>query len=219
MSLEVIGAIERGHYVARVPGRGVMAVVPLGPLGRRIGGIEVGAICANLGTPEISGRFWRRMKRKVKKAVKKTVKVAKVIANNKIVKNLYQTAKNFAPSPINQMLGAIETGVKVGKALAGGSKKIKAALPVIKALAANKTTLQAAGNAAAKLGVKPATVRDAAAMIKLKAMAKRDPKVAAAFRAATEIEGSVAVAKPKTAERIITARSGRKYAVSVRRAA
>lgn len=218
MSLQVIGAIERGHYVARVPGRGVMAIVPLGPLGRRIGGVEVGAICANLGTTEIGGRFWRRMKRKVKKAVKKTISVAKVIANNKVIKNLYQTARAFAPSPLNQVLGAIETGVRVGKAIAGGSKKVKAALPVIKKLAAGKTTLRAAGQAAKKLGVKPETVRDAAAMIKLKAVSRRDPKIASAFRAASEIERSVST--PKSIERIVTApRSGRKYAVMIRPAA
>lgn len=220
MSLTVIGAIERGSYVARVPSRGMVVRVPLQPIGTRIGGVEIGAICARLGTTEVGGKFWRKLKRKARNAVKKTVNIAKKIASNKIVKGLYNAAKQLAPSPINQVLGAVETGVKFGKALAQGSRAARAALPIVKKLAAGKISLSEAQRLAPKAGVKPSTVRDAAATIKLKSKARSNPKVAQLFKNVAEIEAAAKVAEPAPSHRrFITARSGRKYAVTIQRAA
>lgn len=211
----IIGSIENGAYVARVAGSPIKVTVPLAPIGRRIGGIEVGAICANLGTTQVSGRFWRKLKRGLKKAVKKTVRVAKAVAHNKVIKNLYGTVKGFLPSPLNQALAAVETGVKFGKALAKGSSKAKRALPVVKQLAAGKITLKAAKRMAPSLGVKPNTIRDAAALIRFKAKAPTNPRIAELLSHAAKIEASVGPAD----ETIMTGPSGRRYAVRVRRAA
>lgn len=215
MSLTVIGSIENGAYVARVPSRGLTVRVPLRPIGNRVGGVEIGAICAQMGTPVISGKVWNKIKSKAKKAVKKTVSIAKKVADNKIVKGLYAAAKQLAPSPINQVLGAVETGVKFGKALAKGAPNAKRALPTIKKLAAGTITLKAAQKLAPALGVKPETIRDAAATIKLKSKARTNPKVAQLFRNVAEIEATGGT----PGERIVTAKSGRRYAVTVRRAA
>lgn len=218
MSLTVIGSIERGHYVARVPSHGICVAVPLAPIANRMGHPEVGALCASMGTPEVSGRIWRRMKRRAKKGfrvVKKVVKVAKKVANNQIVKTLWNSAKAAIPPPYNAALVAVETGVRFGVAVAKGFPKAKKSLPVVKALADGKISLPAAKRAAAKIGLRPNTVRDAAAMIKMKAAARTNPKLAAVFKTAATIEA----ARKATKERIVTAPSGRKYAVSVRRAA
>jgi len=221
----IIGAIDSGHYIATMPSHGLTVRVPLGPIGRRVGGVEIGAICARLGTPEIGGRRWRRFRRGIKKGIRKTVRIAKTIANNKLVKNMYAAAKSFMPSPLNQMLGAIETGVRVGKAISGGSKKARAALPIIQKLAAGSISLSQSASAARRIGVKPDTVKGAAAMIKLKAEAAKRPTIARIFATAAGIEQTgktptraVSSAQMKSIRRIITARSGRRYAVNIQRA-
>ena len=224
MSVTIIGAIERGHYVARVPSMGLVSRVPLGPIGRRIGGVEIGAVCARLGTTEISGRRWRRLKRGFKKGIKTTVKVAKKIAKSDIVRQLYNSAKAAIPAPFNAALAAVETGIRFGTAIAKGSKKARKALPVVQALAKGRIGLNDAKRLAVKAGVQPNTVRDAAAMLRLKAQAKANPRIANVFAVAKKIESAKTVPKtskssPASRERIITARSGRRYAVTVRRAA
>jgi len=217
---QIIGSIERGAYVARLPSHGLVVRVPLEPIGRRVGGVEIGAVCAQLGTTQVGG-WWSKFKKGVKKSVKKTVSVAKKIAHNKIVKQLYETAKSLAPSPLNQILGAVETGVKFGKALAGGSKAAKAALPIVKSLAAGKLSLAAAQKLAPK-GIKPTTIRDAAATLKLKQKARTNPQVAKLFAGVARIEATNKLPSSRPSrpmERIITTRSGKRFAVQIRPAA
>lgn len=217
MNFVTIGAIESGAYVLRAPQHGIKISVPLRRVARRlqVQGIEIGAdamrALPRLGDPQVSGAIWNKLKKKAKSAVKTVVNTAKKVANNKLVKTLYKVAKAAVPPPYNVALQAVETGVKFGKAIAKGSKKAKAALPIVKKLAKGQVSLAAAKAAGKKLGLKPNTIRDAAATLKIKAAAPKSPKARQLLDTAAKIEATTDPAN----KRIVTAQSGRRYEVSV----
>lgn len=209
----IIGSIEQGHYVLRAPAYGQSVAVPLRPIGERIGGVEIGAACARMGDPEVSGKIWRKLKKGAKKAVKKTIKIAKKVASNKLTKKLYNAAKSVTPAPFSLAFTAAEAGSKLVKAVKGGNPKAKKAAKVAAKLAGGKITVAKANAAARKIGVKPSTIKGAALMPKLKVAALRNPKLASALAQAGEIDRGV-----NGATRTVKAKSGRVYEVTVRAA-
>ena len=210
----VIGSIEQGHYVLRAPEWGQSVAVPLRPIGQRIGGVEIGAVCARLGDPQVSGKLWNKLKKGAKKAVQKTVQVAKKVASNKLTKKLYNAAKSVTPAPFSLAFTAAEAGAKIVKAVKSGNPKAKKAASIAKKLAEGKVSLPKAKAAAKAAGIKdPNIVRDAALMPALKAAAAKNPKLAATLAQAGEIDRGV-----NGATKVVTAKSGRKYEVTVRAA-
>lgn len=207
----IIGSIERGRYVLRAPEYGQTVSVALRPIGERIGGVEIGAAVARMGDPIISGKIWNKLKKGAKKAVSKTISVAKKVASNKLTKKLYSVAKSVTPAPFSLAFTAAEAGAKLVKAVKGGNPKAKPAAEVAKNLATKKITVQQASAQAKKIGVKPETVKAAALLPRLKALAPKNPELAKALTQAGEI--SKVVDAPKM---IVQAASGRKYEVSVR---
>lgn len=210
----VIGAIERGHYVLRHNGR-VLASEPLLPHAYRM---EVGAECVDviqrMGDTEIGGAFFDKIKKATKKTVSKVASAAKTVAKNKATKALYNAAKQAAPSPYKEYIAGAETAVRFTKEMTKNTPKgkaAKAALPVVQQLAAGKISLKDAQAKGKALGLKPETIRDTAAAIKLRASSS--PIAKSVMAVVNDIEQ---VNNAPT--RIVQAQSGRRYEVTVRAA-
>lgn len=217
MAIVSVGSIEQGYYVERVPSHGITVRVPIRDYAPTP---EIGAMCDRLdgvGNPaEIGWGFFKKAVKWTKKAVGKSIDAAKDVAKSRVVKKLYSSVREAAPTPWKEYLQAAETGVKFTKAITKGSKKAKRAAPVVKALAAGKISRKKAERLARKAGVKPSTVKRAAAFERMKNHPKvrHDPKVKQALAAAHEIEK--AGQKGAGYERIVRApESGRKYIVNV----
>lgn len=211
----VIGGIENGRYVVRHGDR-VLAAEPLIKHAQRMGAdAETLRIVRTIGRTQVSGAFWRKIKRKTKKAVAKTVKAAKKVARSKVMKELYAAAKQAAPSPYKEFIAGAETAVRFTSAMTKNTPKGKAArkaLPVVQDLAAGKISLKAAKAKGKKLGLKPNTIRDAAASMKLRA--SKDPAAKAVMQVVTDI------AKVTTnPTKIVKAPSGKLFEVLVKPAA
>ena len=208
----IIGSIEQGHYVIR-HGNRVLAREPLRPHARRmqVSG-DAMAVINRMGRTEVSGAFLNKIKKGAKKAVSKVVKGAKVVAKNKATKALYNAAKTAAPSPYKEYIAGAETAVNFTKAMAKGTKKGKAAkkaLPTVKALAEGKISLADAKKKSQALGLKPNTIRDVAASMRLHA--SKSPAAKAVMGVVADISKLT-----ESPTRIVEAASGRRYEVLVR---
>ncbi|MGP1665007.1 MAG: hypothetical protein ACTS5I_03640 [Rhodanobacter sp.] len=208
----IIGSIEQGHYVMR-HGNRVLAREPLRPHAQRmqISG-DAMAVIDRMQRTEVGGKFFNKVKKAAKKGVSKVVKGAKKVAKNKATKALYSAAKQAAPSPYKEYIAGAETAVNFTKAIAKGSKKGKAAkkaLPTVKALAQGKITLAQAKKKSQALGLKPNTIRDVAASMKLHA--SKSPAAKAVMSVVTDISKVT-----ESPTRIVEAASGRRYEVLVK---
>lgn len=212
----VIGGVESGHYVMR-HGNNVIAAVPLRPLARKMQvGIEVQQALKLEGDQvAIGGAFWNKIKRKTKKGISKVVDSARKVAKNKVTKELYAAAKSAAPSPYKEYLAGAETAVRFGQAMAKNTPKGKAAkkaLPVVQKLAAGKISLQEAQKKGKALGLKPNTIRDTAAAMKLRMSS--DPKA----KAVIAVVNDIAKVTENPVKTVTSPTTGKRYEVLVRKA-
>jgi translation elongation factor EF-G len=166
------------------------------------------------GGTQVSGAFFRKMKRKAKKAVGKVVKVARKVAKNKAVQELYKAAKQAAPSPYKEGITAAEVAVRFTDAMTKNTAKGRAcaaALPTVQALAKGAITPDLADKKARALGLKPSTLRNAAIGMKLRASS--NPQAKAVMGVVSDIHKLTA-----NPTKLVEAASGRKYEVLVRAA-
>lgn len=223
-----VDTIEGGDYVSRVPAVGFEVRIPLRKMARRleVSGYRLGseghrALRQLQQRTQISGvrvdgveigAFLSRIKKVAKKAVTATVKVAKKVADSKVAKGLYAAAKAVAPSPISNAIAATEMGVRLGKAVAKGNPKAKAAKAVSEKLAAGKLTPAQVNAEAKRLGVKPETIKGGAFLI----TAHNAPPGSPAKKVLNTAKAIEATAKGQTQKAPTKAPQGKEYTIPIK---
>jgi len=150
----------------------------------QISGVElVGGEYAEDQIDQVIGSFWSRVKR----AAKKVSRVAKKIVRNDAVKAAYNAIKKEVPMPYQATFMAAEAGVRIGTAIAKGSKKAKKIAPAIKATAEGRMTTAKLARVARRAGVNARLAVKAAAAGRSYRLAQSDPKFAAALQLGTEV--------------------------------
>lgn len=232
----LVGSIQNGCYVLRDLGTGATATVDLVEVGRAMQARgasipeETFEVLPHLGNYQVSGRIWNAIKKGSKKAAKtikrgakKVLRGAKKVAKTRIVKNAWKSAKEM-PAPYGTYFQAADTAYKFGKALVPPKKnasararsnhvKARKALPIVRALADRRISVQNAVSKAQQLGLKGSTVKKTALAMRMKKGGP--PSARKALHVASKIN---ALTKPSLSQRTITAPSGRSYSITVKAA-